>query len=261
MSAIEIQNMYAAVCEVKPDDVFLAYAELHQCITERSADIGAEALAAMVAQPSSEIAKAAWRSSRLTRHGSSTQGDTTYFRGSGMIVVGGSDGQIHAAQYEHVGEPDPVTGQYGNYLPVAMRKAGLAVAVGRSGIINGNFHAGSRYAIIDDRLCEAGITSGGLGHHLGYAVLNASSGNMLVAGASGMLPSVETDTAIRSLHPEIIKRDKGALYEWDGDAFAGFHDAVAAESVLAQMAKPPVWKAGACIVARTIEDYAGANLH
>ncbi len=265
MSVLEIQNGYSAICEAKPEDAFKAYADFHHTVGEHNENLDLEQLQELVAAPNGSDRNAAWWASWQVRFGSITDKAPRYFRGSGIIVVGDGESSIQSVQYEDKGEQDPVVEKYGNYLPVAVRKAGLAVAVGRSMLkaetVSETACVGDLYMRIEKQLQSAGIDSNLQGHHLGYAVMRYGSTGLLVAGASGMLPSEETNVAIHERHPEIIARDKGVLYEWDGDAFAGFHDAVAAESVLSQMALSAEWRAGVCVVSRSVEDFPGANPH
>jgi hypothetical protein len=156
-----------------------------------------------------------------------------YFRGPGMMVVGNDRGQLLAASYADTPDGDPLAEKYPGYQRVALRKVGLAAAIVRSELLHDVIWTADVYDRVEERLAEEGISSsGGPGHHLGYAAREMEDGTFITVGATGMLPSQETDWRVRSRTASRLEADRTAgLFEWETDAFAGFHDMVAAEHV------------------------------
>lgn len=262
MSVAVIQRGYEAVCNASPADSFRAYADYYHELEGLDIVVCPTELQRLEHHDTDNLDQTAWHAIWRTRFSERTeQPGQLYFRGSGIITVGVSDGRLLSVQYEHKGERDPVDERYPGYQCISVRKAALAVAVGR--LLSDDIPVGRQYTAIEEQLHKVGIDSGGFGHHLGYAVLQSTHTELLVSGASGMLPSKETDDFMRLTNGDKLAQDSehGLLDGWDGNAFAGYHDAIAAETTLHNMTRGLKLKQGALVLGRTIEDYPGANLH
>jgi hypothetical protein len=158
-----------------------------------------------------------------------------YFRGSGIVVVG-DDEKLLAADYQGHGNDereagDPVADKYGGYQHMALWKVVLGAYASRLG--RGRLSIAGTYPSVNRMLAVRNLLPDGLTfHHIGYASDGIPT-FPLVAGASGMLPSDDVADTIARREYNVLNRDRAAgLVDWPRDEFAGYHDLVAATSVL-----------------------------
>lgn len=159
-----------------------------------------------------------------------------YFRGSGIIAVGDTDG-LKGVNYQRNSwwpeEPnDPVADRYSLYQGAVYRGLGnAALALRFSKSVSSPVHAYQEVNKVlqgQDLLADPQTP-----HHLGYAYNRSGS----VAAAAGMLPSPLT----RSLQDELFSGNipnsspqaiQSGQLEWWGDEFIGYYDLVAATLAL-----------------------------
>jgi len=247
MARNEIADGYRGVC--KSNTPIPAFREFAEMLAVRQP--GIEALKA-AENPSSE-------QERLAAHAAISQvlhaktllgsGFCYYFRGSGTIAIGDSNGVIDAvfsrpnALHGPAGSfdddllADPVEKHYGQYQSAAVRKLALGALLARFGV-DRLLSRADQYAAAQDILMDIGLATPETPHHLGYAVarrLNHGPHSFMAAGASGVLPSAEVfdDFAASPSGSEaILEGARNGWLEWEGDTAGGLHDTEAAEAVL-----------------------------
>lgn len=225
----QLKDGYADIALAKNGgDAVKAYKEFHLMLEETKP--GVDMVTSVAVKPDVLALKAIER----VRSGQ-VYPEGGYFRGSGIIIVGDSDGEILAASYQDY--EDPVAKHYGNYQYVALRKTGLAAMIGKLGIIPG--FGNDNYMRIQ-RILEANeLSQTHAPHHLGYAAVPpVGTSRFLTAGASGMLPTpaIAKQTSQQNLARFNTDRQNG-VYKWVGDEAAGLHDTVAAYSVLLHLTR------------------------
>ncbi len=161
-----------------------------------------------------------------------------YFRGSGIVVAGDSEGLV-AVDYQSSGITegfddtrvgDPVADRYPSYQHVALEKVAKGALIYHIMLRSNGITMSGLYGAVNEILVANGLQDAEVPHHLGYAQYGSTG---LVAGASGMLPSKDQDEQMRRYHAGVVDQDTARGWvEWPGDYFAGFHDKVAADSVL-----------------------------
>lgn len=253
---LDLRRGYASIATAASEtDAVSAYKEFHLLLEELQPDADTVLSAATQKFKLLQIINSV-RAGEIKRPASTLR----YFIGTGIMLVGHSNGEILAGSYK--GENDIVAEHHGSYQYVALRKLGQAALLGHTEI--GYAPSQEAYQRLQMILEEASLSIPQWPHHLGYALSRISAGDFLTAAASGMLPTDGIAQTIAKDYPATMATGRlRGWYDWAEDESAGLHDAVAAASVLAHLWQPEIFdpEYSSELVKLTPNDFPGANIH
>lgn len=226
----DIRRAYKGICNAK--DPRSAYLDLHTFLDETRPQV--EILEELPQRRNVDTQDFINRAVQNVRQGKLEHNSNTYFLGSGIMTAGDSDGNILAVDYSLTQfDKDPVALEHGPYQYMAVKKLGFAALTARLHISLTTDTA--KRGFQEDRLfLELGLT---LPRYLGHAVrMLSTAGSFITAGASGMLPSIQTTDEFAKNYPQIVSSaTKQGISRHD--VAAGLHDTVAAHSLAWQLGR------------------------
>jgi hypothetical protein len=221
---------YQGIVTCEATEALEAYAEFHSLATQLGPQMETSAIQDTESCPDDNLyglTHDVLERSRSSRNG--VRGTASYFRGSGMIVVANNK-HIITADYEasNLEDGDPEDPLREAYQYRALDRAGLALAVARSGIVRSSV-AGMEHTTVLRALAGVGVDDD---PGLGYAFKRHRQYGTVVVGAAGVMPSISTLAYFSSRYADIVERDQKTQPNLElNTAFAGIYNTAMAEMV------------------------------